>query len=126
MNFGYIYCWMNLIHFEISSLVLKQMKFVSEIWRKYCFQNKNKLPHMETKCFYIKRCTVYLYREVTKVQIDVCIHKNAIKYYIIFFLSITCSHIWNIDATKYVNWLDTHSVKVWWNYMLQNFHLFYR
>ena len=33
---------------------------------------------------------------------------------------ITCSHIWYLNKPKCVHWLDTHSVKVWWRYMLPN------
>ena len=32
--------------------------------------------------------------------------------------SITCSHNFDINTSKYVYLLDTHSVKVWWGYML--------
>ena len=34
--------------------------------------------------------------------------------------SITCSYIWDINISKYVYWLDTHSMKVWWRYVLPN------
>ena len=34
--------------------------------------------------------------------------------------SITCSHIWYVDILIYVNWLDIHSVKVWWKYVFPN------
>ena len=33
---------------------------------------------------------------------------------------ITCSYIWHINTSKCVHWLDTHSVKVWWRYVLPN------
>ena len=32
----------------------------------------------------------------------------------------TCSHIWHVIISKYVYWLDTQSVKVWWSYVLPN------
>ena len=32
----------------------------------------------------------------------------------------TCSYVWNVDISKCVYWLDTHSVKVWWGYVLPN------
>ena len=31
--------------------------------------------------------------------------------------SITYSYIWHINISKFVYWLDIHSVKVWWSYM---------
>ena len=34
--------------------------------------------------------------------------------------SITCNYIWHIVTPKWAYWLDTHSVKVWWSYMLPN------
>ena len=34
--------------------------------------------------------------------------------------SITCSYIWHVNISKYVNWLDTHSVNVWWRYVPPN------
>ena len=34
--------------------------------------------------------------------------------------SITCSHIWHVNISKCVYWLETHSVKVWWRYVLPN------
>ena len=34
--------------------------------------------------------------------------------------SITCSHIWHVYASKYVFYLDTQSVKVWWRCVLLN------
>ena len=41
--------------------------------------------------------------------------RNKIKW-----LYITCSHIWHVDISKYVYWLNIHSVKVWWRYVLPN------
>ena len=35
-------------------------------------------------------------------------------------LSITNSHIWHVDTSKCVNWLDTHSMKVRWWYVQLN------
>ena len=32
--------------------------------------------------------------------------------------SITCSYIWVVDISKCVYWLGTHSVNVWWWYVL--------
>ena len=34
--------------------------------------------------------------------------------------SIICSYIWYVNKSKYAYWLDTHSVKVWWRYVLPN------
>ena len=34
--------------------------------------------------------------------------------------SITCTYIWHIDISKSVYQLNTHSVKVWWSYVLPN------
>ena len=34
--------------------------------------------------------------------------------------SMTSRHIQHIDTSKYVHWLDTHTVKVWWSYVLPN------
>ena len=34
--------------------------------------------------------------------------------------SITCSYICHINTSKCAYWLDTHSVKVWWRYVLAN------
>ena len=34
--------------------------------------------------------------------------------------SITCGHIWHVNTSKCVYWLDTHYVNVWWSYMLPN------
>ena len=41
--------------------------------------------------------------------------RNKIKW-----RSITKSHIWHIYISKYVYWLNIHSVKVWWRYVLPN------
>ena len=30
--------------------------------------------------------------------------------------SVTCSYIWHVSISKFVYWLDTQSVKVWWRY----------
>ena len=30
--------------------------------------------------------------------------------------SVTCSHIWHVNISKCVYWLDIQSVKVWWRY----------
>ena len=38
-------------------------------------------------------------------------------------LAIICSNIWHIDTSKFaywLNWLDAHSVKVWWRYVFPN------
>ena len=35
-------------------------------------------------------------------------------------ISIKCSHIWHVDITMCVHWLDTNSMKVWWKCMLPN------
>ena len=34
--------------------------------------------------------------------------------------SIICGHIWLVDISKCVYWSDTHSVNIWWRYVLQN------
>ena len=34
--------------------------------------------------------------------------------------SITYSHTWHIDTSKYVYWLDTHFVTVCWRYLFPN------
>ena len=34
--------------------------------------------------------------------------------------SITCSHICYISISKHAYWLDIHSLKVWWRYVLPN------
>ena len=34
--------------------------------------------------------------------------------------SITCSYIWHMETSKCAYWLDTHSVKDWWRYVLPN------
>ena len=39
--------------------------------------------------------------------------QNLISEYIIL---LTCSHIWHVNISKCVYWLDIHSVKVWWRY----------
>ena len=38
--------------------------------------------------------------------------------------SVVCSHIWHVNNSKYVYWLDTHSMKVWWRYVLPNTNAF--
>ena len=34
--------------------------------------------------------------------------------------SITLSHIWHDNTSKFVYWLDNRSLKVWWSYVLPN------
>ena len=37
--------------------------------------------------------------------------------------SITLVYIWLVNISKYVYYLDTHSVKVWWRYVLPNWNV---
>ena len=36
---------------------------------------------------------------------------------------LSCIHFWHVDISKSIYWLDIHSVKVWWKYVLSNFSL---
>ena len=57
---------------------------------------------------YKHECSSILYENTQK-------KRNKIKR-----RSITCCQIWHIDKSTCVFWLVTHSVKVWWSYVLPN------
>ena len=46
-------------------------------------------------------------------------YENTLKTHKIKGPSITYSHIWHIDISKFAYWFNTHFVKVWWRYVLQ-------
>ena len=47
-------------------------------------------------------------------------YENTKKHNKIKRRSITCSCIWHANISKCLYWLDKHSVKVWWRYVLPN------
>ena len=55
-------------------------------------------------------------------QLYIKIHKKRNK---IMGRFITCSHMWHINISVYVRWLDTYSLKVWWSYVLLNTNAFH-
>ena len=55
--------------------------------------------------YFRHECSSIIYEKIPK--------KNRIKG-----CSITCSHIWHIDVSECVYWLEAHSEKVWWRYGL--------
>ena len=50
---------------------------------------------------------------------------QTVGYYVVWYKklnkikepSMNCSYIWHIDTSKSANWLDTHSMTVWWRYV---------
>ena len=79
-------------------------------------------------CRYISTCVLIRYTiseslveiQQYKHECSIIMYENALKRYKIKWHSITCSHIWHVDISKCVYWLDNHSVKVWWRYVLPN------
>ena len=47
-------------------------------------------------------------------------YENTQKHNKINGLCITCGYIWHINISKWSYQLDTHSMKVWWRYLLAN------
>ena len=95
----HIYTW-----FVVSSNIWKYQKTLSFGMFKY--QN----------VYIIHINSLWKFGEINKnAKMKIPLKRNKIKG-----RSIACNHIWHIDISKCVYWLDTLSVKVWWNYAIPN------
>ena len=113
--------WLDRVTFHLyNSVLMQNLQKFDEVMTFQKFNISWKFPKNAIKSIICNEVKVWWWYNTSNINAcQLCIKKPK-KHSKIKERSITYRYIWHTDISKFVYWLYTHSVEVWWSYVLSN------